>query len=347
MRNLRQQVEQPQENDTTTLTYIYGLVDPLTGFVRYVGKAHDPIYRLRVHLTPRELRGKTHKNHWIRGLLDIGEKPEQIILEKVNRSEWQQAERKWIAYYRSIPGYPSLTNGTSGGDGVDKGTKPSEETRKKLSAARRGKKLPPFTEEHRRNLSDATKKTWENLSDEDRAKVIARLTTSEWTEERRTNIGLILRGNKRTSSTSKFIGIYREGKYWHVYMSVKGSSTYGGRFLDETQAARARDVLAIKILGPTTKTNFPFSDYSIDELSREVVKFGPSITNTSGYKGVYWSKLASKWIGAGRLNGKQMHLGCFAATEHGKLEAAHAYDRWVIQYRGPDAYTNFPRAQYA
>jgi hypothetical protein len=36
--------------------------------------------------------------------------------------------------------------------------KHSDETKKKMSAAQKGKKKPPFTEEHRRNLSLAWKK---------------------------------------------------------------------------------------------------------------------------------------------------------------------------------------------
>jgi len=347
MSDLRQQVVQPHSQDITNYTFIYGLVDPVTKYVRYVGKANNPPYRLRVHLTPRELKSKTHKNHWIRSLLSIGKRPEQIILEKVPQSEWQQAERKWIAYYRSIDGYPPLTNGTSGGDGASKGMKPSDETRKKLSAARIGKKLPPFTEEHRKKISNATKKTWNSLSEEARAKVIAPLKKYEWTEERRASVSLKFRDTKRMSSTSKFIGIYKDGKCWHTWVSVKGKTTYGGRFLDEMQAARARDILAIKLLGQTTKTNFPLSDYSMEELSKEIVKFGPPITNTSGYKGVYWSGAAHKWFSSVRIDGVQVYLGLFTATEEGKIEAARAYDRWVIQHRDANAYTNFPRSDYA
>ena len=47
-----------------------------------------------------------------------------------------------------------------------KGMQPSEETRKKMSEARKGKKKPPRSEEHRRKLSEALK--GKHLSDEAR-----------------------------------------------------------------------------------------------------------------------------------------------------------------------------------
>lgn len=36
------------------LAKIYGLIDPLSGEIRYVGKANDPARRLRGHLREKE-----------------------------------------------------------------------------------------------------------------------------------------------------------------------------------------------------------------------------------------------------------------------------------------------------
>lgn len=47
-----------------------------------------------------------------------------------------------------------------------------------------------------------------------------------------------------------------------------------------------------------------------------------SIKNTSGFKGVYWSKKSNKWTTSIHLNGKQHNLGSFA--EHDKASAIAA-----------------------
>ncbi len=48
---------------------VYGLIDPRTGELRYIGKAQNLTRRLRQHLQPSELRANTYKVHWIKELL--------------------------------------------------------------------------------------------------------------------------------------------------------------------------------------------------------------------------------------------------------------------------------------
>ena len=71
--------------------------------------------------------------------------------------ELQAAEIRWIAHFRSNHrdfGY----NLTSGGEGV-RDWCPSKEWRMKKSLKMTGKKLPPFTSEHRENLAAARRGT--------------------------------------------------------------------------------------------------------------------------------------------------------------------------------------------
>jgi hypothetical protein len=68
---------------------------------------------------------------------------------------------------------------------------------------------------------------------------------------------------------------------------------------------------------------------------------GPSQRSTTGYRGVFFT--SNRFIARLCVNGKRHYLGYFHTTE----EAAEAYDRAVIQMRGPDAYTNFPRSSYS
>jgi len=97
-----------------TQTYIYALVDPDTDGVRYVGKADNPHKRLEIHLAGYEPR-TTHKSNWIKSLLAQGKQPELMILEEVDAAAWQEAEKRWIAYFRKVG--VSLTNTTDGGEG--------------------------------------------------------------------------------------------------------------------------------------------------------------------------------------------------------------------------------------
>jgi len=58
-------------------------------------------------------------------------------------------------------------------------------------------------------------------------------------------------------------------------------------------------------------------------------------TNTSGVKGVYWNKNASKWMAAITANGKRMYLGLFTDIN----EAAAVYAKAAELYHGEFART--------
>jgi hypothetical protein len=92
---------------------IYGLCDPDTGEIRYVGKtvgiAKD---RLKGHLKASRT-GKAHLHKWVRSLK--GRSPTVTILDRGPARWLDDLERWWIAYCRRM-GY-RLTNHTDGGDG--------------------------------------------------------------------------------------------------------------------------------------------------------------------------------------------------------------------------------------
>lgn len=112
---------------------IYGLCDPSTGEVRYVGKtSRDPSERLRGHLTDARL-GQTHLHRWLRS---VSCEPSLVILEH-DPEDLNVTEREWIARLRA--GGTQLCNLTDGGDGFSPGWKPSAHTRAKQGAPHRGK----------------------------------------------------------------------------------------------------------------------------------------------------------------------------------------------------------------
>lgn len=96
----------------TRIVFIYGLVDPVTDDVRYVGKSVDPLSRFAQHLRDQTA---TRRGRWIRSLLAQDLRPGLMLLEVVT-GDWQVAERQWIAAYRAAGG--DITNHTDGGDGI-------------------------------------------------------------------------------------------------------------------------------------------------------------------------------------------------------------------------------------
>lgn len=88
---------------------VYALHDP-NGDVRYIGISKCPEDRLRRHY--RECRtGTTHKNNWLRALLESSEAPMYSILEWTD--DWNEAEKRWVAYFKASGA--KLVNGTEGG----------------------------------------------------------------------------------------------------------------------------------------------------------------------------------------------------------------------------------------
>lgn len=122
---------------------IYGLVDPRTSYLRYIGKTVGTAEgRVRGHMKSTNYCGR-----WLRSLASQGLYPDIIILEVSDEESWIEAEIFWIAYFKSLG--CNLTNRTIGGDGVS-GWKHTEEFKKKVGLFFRGRPGRP--------LSEATKK---------------------------------------------------------------------------------------------------------------------------------------------------------------------------------------------
>jgi hypothetical protein len=125
---------------------IYGLVDPDTDEVRYVGATTKPLMR-RLYGHMSESRESPHlaKSRWIASL--DRRRPEVIELEKVER-DWRDRERYWMAQF------PNLTNEAAGGAGCPPVPKTPEHVAK-VRAALTGRAGRPCTDEQRAKISDA------------------------------------------------------------------------------------------------------------------------------------------------------------------------------------------------
>jgi len=167
------------------IVYIYGLVEPTTKELRYVGKSKDPKVRLRKHISER-FKHDSYKDRWIRKMVDSESRPELIIIDEVLKEEWQYWEQHYIAYYRGLG--VRLTNSTDGGDQPPstKGRKHTEESKRRMSETKNGKAIPWLnngevrSQEHRDNLSKSCKgrvsekkgKTYEDIYGEKVAMII-------------------------------------------------------------------------------------------------------------------------------------------------------------------------------
>ena len=133
-------------------TFIYTLEDPITGEIRYVGKANSLKSRLYGHIIEcnRQDR-KTHKINWIKSLLEKGMRPIISILDEVPGDEWEYWERYWIQQLNQWG--TNLTNISSGGF---KGNnyKRSSLSKDKMKISKKGIKL---SDNHRLNISKSQK----------------------------------------------------------------------------------------------------------------------------------------------------------------------------------------------
>ncbi len=115
-------------------THIYTLAHPVTGAIRYVGKANKLAARLRLHVRKDE---GTKKSQWVKHLTRQGLQPLMEVLDVVPRTEWQFWEMYWIAQLKAW-GH-DLYNGDNGGLGSDR--LPTE-VREKIGDTLRGRPAP-------------------------------------------------------------------------------------------------------------------------------------------------------------------------------------------------------------
>lgn len=81
--------------------YIYGLVDPNTLIVKYVGQATNPQRRLYTHITVREKtqNGPSKLHAWIDQLSAVNQKSSITILEITTVETSTERELWWMEHY--------------------------------------------------------------------------------------------------------------------------------------------------------------------------------------------------------------------------------------------------------
>lgn len=214
-----------------TSSVVYGLYDPRSGELRYVGKTVGNLSaRLKGHLHDAALRrSKTRCGCWIRELASVELMPVALVLEHAPRQQLGSRECAWIAWARERSDH--LTNLTAGGDGGALGWKPSMETLERMkrrpnvwkgrrhtpeslermSVAQRAKWTPErrevmarrhrgksISKAHRERCSRASKDMW---ADADfRRRMASVRAASEAVRDGRRRASLARRGRKRSQS---------------------------------------------------------------------------------------------------------------------------------------------------
>jgi hypothetical protein len=81
------------------ISYVYALIDPRDGEIRYVGVANNPQERLIAHITEARCNGFTLKMQWIISLLRNNLRPSIKILKIVARERRLVEEKRYILHF--------------------------------------------------------------------------------------------------------------------------------------------------------------------------------------------------------------------------------------------------------
>ncbi|KAK6143270.1 hypothetical protein DH2020_023618 [Rehmannia glutinosa] len=156
-----------------------------------------------------------------------------------------------------------------------------------------------------------------------------------------------------TRWTGRFEAHLWDKTTWNSIQNKKGRQR---AYDNEEDAARTYDLAALKYWGPATILNFPVESYAkeIEEMQKLTnEEYLASLRRRSSgfsrgvskFRGVARHHHNGRWEARiGRVSGnKYLYLGTYSTQE----EAAVAYDMAAIEFRGPNAVTNFDISNYA
>lgn len=165
--------------------YIYGLYDPFTQELRYIGKTKMTLAkRVWHHIKEAKVSKKnTHKLNWIRSVLNRGGEPIIHALRQTDAKNWREDESECIS--EALLSGVNLTNLTAGGDGlVD--YHHSKETKKKISDSnKKVGRIPPNwkgrkqSPEHIRKRVEARRRNGTYEVSQETRKLISRKNTGK------------------------------------------------------------------------------------------------------------------------------------------------------------------------
>lgn len=238
---------------------VYGLVDPRSGELKYVGKSSIGMRRPRKHQLPTgRKQACAYNGNWLRSMYADGETvPSILVLKECTSEEEAYSEEKSIIKLFRESEF-SLTNMSDGGEGMSGFVMP-ESARAKISKARMGMK---FSAEHLANLSrahmgykpsDETRARRSatmrerGISPENRAKMVAGMHGHKMPEAvkealRRANVGRKASPETRAKLSARLMGNkYGVGRVTSEATRALISAAGKGRVVSEQTKARQRE----------------------------------------------------------------------------------------------------------
>lgn len=142
---------------------VYGLIDPRTDCLRYVGKTTNLKKRYSRHCNPQR-SDRSHRGCWLRGIRNSGLQPVVVVLEEVAEQDVVDAECFWIASLRAAGA--DLVNAANGGEGgaTRTGHRSTEAHRANIAKAHLGLRPDQATREKMRWTPERREKMEASIS---------------------------------------------------------------------------------------------------------------------------------------------------------------------------------------
>lgn len=192
--------------------FIYGLKDPNTLEIRYIGMTSSGMKRPEAHSTKSHLNRKSHRSSWIKSL--NGLKPIIAILEICDKRSLKENEIKWIKKAKEL-GW-NLTNHTSGGEGIFEYVHTEESKRKISEASKMMWKTNPrvLTDEARYACGNSTR--GKTVKDEIRLKIAKSFGAPTFNVYDKIT-GELLGTFNSISECSRVLGEFRKTISWSLF----------------------------------------------------------------------------------------------------------------------------------